>query len=192
MNKLIAFALVFTTMYSFSQSVDKSRPRVGDQWSISAGLNAINSLGTRGPLNSPGDWAFKNPISVGGEYMWPGGYSVEQSFTFNGFSADKMIDGATLTEDYTYFSTDTAFKYYFGTLLFPEADWLDLYAGTGLGIFVIDESNISANLSGGATFWVSDKVGIRIQNVMKFAFNPNDSGFDNNHFQWHLQGIFKL
>ena len=193
--KKIACILMLLLAISYQlqgQSVERSRPRIGNQWTVSAGFNAINSLGTRGPFNSPSDWAFKNPISVGGEYMWPSGFAIEQSISLNGFSKGDTIDGNIITSDYTYFSTDTAAKYYFGTHLFPGADWLDLFAGTGLGIFVIDKSNVSANLSGGATFWVSDKVGIRIQNVMKFAFNAKDSGFDNNHYQWYLQAILRL
>lgn len=193
--KYIAFtiALLLGTFNSFSQSVDENMATaVVKGWSLSAGFNAINHIGTRGPLNSPGDWAFKNPISVGAEYLWPTGFAIEQSLTFNGFSEGDMIDGAVLTKDYSYFSTDTTFKYYFGTHIFPEVNWLDLYAGTGFGFFSVDNTNISANLSGGATFWVSDNFGIRIQNVMKFAFDHKNSGFDNNHFQWHLQGIFKL
>ena len=73
-------------------------------------------------------------------------------------------------------------------------DWIDIYGNAGLGFFSIDETNISANLGGGLLFWINgDKTfGIRAQVIGKFAFNHSDSGLDNNHYQYHLQAVFKL
>ena len=82
-------------------------------------------------------------------------------------------------------------EYYFSDVLF-DADWLDLYAGAGFGIFIIDEVNSSGNLVLGGTIWVTEKIGIRLQGVGKFAVNAKDRQFDNNHFQYMLQAVFKL
>ena len=99
-----------------------------------------------------------------------------------------------LKEDYNYLSLDTHVKYYFGQHIFPRTDWIDFYANAGIGFFHIDETNISANLGGGVLVWLNDSrtFGLRAQTIGKFAFNHPDSGFDNNHYQYHLQAVFKL
>ena len=104
---------------------------------------------------------------------------------------DNEIDGGNLDDEYVYFSTNTYLKYYFSDLLFT-AKWLDLYAGAGFGIFVIDELNSSGNLALGGTVWFSEKIGVRLQGIGKFAVNAEDRQFDNNHFQYVLQMVFKL
>ncbi|MBT8375651.1 MAG: hypothetical protein KJO22_02160, partial [Bacteroidia bacterium] len=129
---VLTLVLFIGTFNAFSQFENQSSQSdaLASGWSLSAGFNSISSIGDRNPFGKIGEWGFKNPISVGAEYAWPTGFAIEQSITLNGFSAGDEVDGQELTEDATYFSTDTAFKYYFGTHIFPEVDWLDLFAGT--------------------------------------------------------------
>ena len=54
---LLAFILIFS-LSSFAQ-------RRNSDWSMSIGVNAINSLGTQSPFDRPGDWSFQTPISAG-------------------------------------------------------------------------------------------------------------------------------
>ncbi|WP_179343770.1 hypothetical protein [Winogradskyella ursingii] len=188
MRKLL---LVFT-LITFTSSVFAQR---GDnEWFASVGLNAINSIGSKSPINSPDEWAFKIPIAASIELVWPSGLAIEESITLNGFSENDVIDGAILTEDYTYLSFDTHVKYYFGQQLFPDFDQLDFYGLAGVGIFSIEDTNISGNLGGGILYWVNRRktFGIKAQTVAKFALDHKFSGFDNNHFQIHLQAIFAL
>lgn len=188
MKKLILIVtLVAFSLSSFAQRND-------NDWFLSIGLNSINSLGSQSPIYHPGDWATQFPISAAVEFNWTDNFAIEQSITFNGFTEDDEIDGADLKKDYNYLSLDTHVKYYFGEHIFPRTDWIDLYANAGLGFFHIDETNISANLGGGVLFWLNRNrsFGIRAQVIGKFAFNHKDSGIDNNHYQTHLQAIFKL
>jgi len=175
------------TNYDTSEETDFD----GSPWKLSVGVNAVGSLGTRQPFARLGDFQFKNPIALAIENRWSKYFALEQDLTFNGYEVKNEIDGGVLTEDFTYFSTNTYIKYYFSDVLF-DADWLDLYAGAGFGIFVVDELNSSGNLALGGTVWVSDKIGIRLQGVGKFAVNAKDRQFDNNHFQYMLQVVFKL
>ncbi|WP_179318059.1 outer membrane beta-barrel protein [Winogradskyella helgolandensis] len=191
MKKFILIALLVSfSISSFAQR----NSRANDDWYLSIGVNAINSLGTRSPFNSPSDWAFDLPISAAAEYNWSDTFAIEQSVTFNGFTEDTEIDGTELSKDYTYISFDTNVKYYFGQFIFPNLDWLEIHANAGVGFFHIDETNISANLGGGVLFWLNANrtFGLRLQTTGKFAFNHPESGFDNNHFQHHLQVVFKL
>ncbi len=189
MKKLILIVtLVAFSLSSFAQ-------RNNDEWFLSVGFNTVNHLGSRSPIYHPGDWAGKFPISAAIELSWSDNFAIEQSITLNGFREGGEIDGVILEKDYSYISFDTHVKYYFGQEhLFPRTDWIDLYVNAGLGFFSIDETNISANLGGGVLFWLNDNrsFGIRAQVIGKFAFNHAESGLDNNHYQYHLQAVFKL
>jgi len=188
MKRLILIVVLIT--FSFSSYAQRNN----NEWLLSFGLNSVNSLGSQSPIFHPEDWIKKFPISAAIEVKWTEDFAIEQSITFNGFNEDDTIDNADLKQDYSYISFDTHLKYYFGKHIFPRTDWIDFYANAGLGFFKIDGSNISANLGGGVLFWLnqSRSFGIRTQVIGKFAFNHKDSGLDNNHYQYHLQAIFKL
>ena len=191
MKKVFLIALfVSFSISSFAQRGEKD-------WYINFGVNAINSLGSQSPIYHPEDWSFQNPISAAVEFNWTEKFAIEQSITFNGFTTENRIDSDynNLKEDYNYLSLDTHVKYYFGEHIFGDRlDWLELYVNGGIGFFHIDETNMSANLGGGVLVWLNDSrtFGIRAQTIGKFAFNHPDSGYDDNHYQYHLQVVFKL
>lgn len=188
MKKVFLIALfVSFSISSFAQRGEKD-------WYLNFGVNAINSLGSQSPIYHPSDWSFQFPISAAVEFNWSEIISIEQSITFNGFTSEHTIDHADLKEDYNYLSLDTHVKYYFGQHIFPRTDWIEIYANAGIGFFHIDETNISANLGGGVLVWLNSSrtFGLRAQTIGKFAFNHPDSGYDNNHYQYHLQAVFKL
>ncbi|WP_179336978.1 outer membrane beta-barrel protein [Winogradskyella ludwigii] len=194
MKKIFFLTLLLAfTLNSFAQ---RSRDK-GDLY-LSVGVNAINTLGTQSPFNDPEDWSYKTPISVALEFNWSEKLAIEQSITFNGFDTSSRADfsaNTPLEKDYNYLSIDTNLKYYFGEHIFGrKAEWFDIYADAGIGFFHIDETNISANLGGGVLFWLNRyrTIGLRAQTIAKFAFNHSDSGYDNNHYQYHLQLIIKL
>ena len=194
---LLILASVFTidshsqTTSNTKYDTDTESEFVDSPWKLSVGVNAVGSLGTRQPFARLGDFQFKNPLALAIEHKWSKYFAIEQDLTFNGYEVENEIDGGILKKDYTYISTNTYIKYYFSDALF-NADWLDLYAGAGFGIFTVNELNSSGNLALGGTIWVTDKIGIRLQGVGKFAVNAKDRQFDNNHFQYMLLAVFKL
>jgi|GEM_PF-1116567 len=199
MKKLVLF-LILASIFTFdgqSQITSNTKYDTSDSWEadgpwrLSVGVNAIGSLGERQPFARLGDFQFKNPLALAIENRWSKYFSLEQGLTFNGYDKGEEIDGGILPEDYTYISTNTYIKYYFSDVLF-DAKWLDLYVGAGFGIFIIDEVNTSGNVALGGTLWVTDKIGVRLQGVGKFAVNAKDRLYDNNHFQYMLQAVFKL
>ncbi|WP_197429318.1 outer membrane beta-barrel protein [Winogradskyella endarachnes] len=191
MKKIFLIVLLATfSLSSFAQRHD-------DEWRLSIGLNAINTLGSQNPFYKPGEWTFEFPISAAVEFKWSEKLAIEQAITFNGFAEGTGLDEAPFQEvekDYNYISLDTHLKYYFGRHIAPNDDWFDLYANAGVGFFHIDETNVSLNLGGGVLFWLNRdrSFGIRAQTIAKFAINHAESGYDNNHYQYHLQAIFKL
>ena len=168
----------------------------GRDWSLSVGVNTVANFGTRNPFedlnDNSGRFAFKQPLAVSIERRWTEFLFIEQDISLNGFSEDEFIDNGTPDKDLFYFSTNTTLKYYFDDYLFRNADWLDLYAGAGIGIFNVEELNTSVNIVFGTVVWVSDKVGIRLGTMGKFAFEADSRQYDNNHYQFFLQGVFRL
>jgi len=186
---LIALAVI-----SISSNIIAQQGSNTKGWFLSAGLNAINSQGTKSPFNGMDEWAINVPISAAVELKWDSGLALEQSITINSFAEGDVIDGGTLTEDFSYLSFDTHVKYYFGKHIFPEVDWIDFYANSGVGFFSIENTNVSFNLGGGILFWLNRRqtIGIRAQVIGKLALDHSESGIDNNHFQTHIQAFIAL
>lgn len=194
--KKIFLALVISciTLTTFAQS-DRSLRQ--DEWLINVGFNTINSLGSKNPFKSPGDWAFRFPLAFGAETRWSELFTLEIALSLNGFAENAPLDavGPPSTNE-TYIALDTSLKYYFGEYIFPRTEWIDFYGNAGLGVFSLDGANISANIGGGALFWLNrnNTFGFRLQGIGKFALNHSDNGrvYANNHFQYSLQLVFKL
>ena len=165
--------------------------RFGSDWKVSVGVNAVGNLGTRNPFERLGEYGFQFPLAVALEHQWTEQFALEQDLSLNGFKAGKFLDNGIPSENLTYFSTNTNFKWYFTDYLF-DVEWLDLYAKAGVGIFYMSELNSSANLSGGALFWINEDIGISLQTTAKLAVNAKDRQYANNHWQHMLQVVFRL
>jgi len=192
-NFLLTISLLLGLL-SFGQTPTKQefRKAQGD-WIVSFGINALGNLGTRNPAERLGDFSMKNPFIVGIEYRWLDVLSLEQDIILNGYDEGEFIDDGVLSDKIFYFSTNTNVKFYFSDYLY-DANWVDLYVGTGLGFFTLNESNASFNLLAGVHFWVnkSKTFGIRLQTAGKFAFNHSQREFANNHMIHSLQALYRF
>ena len=192
---LIYVYLVIGLSNLMGQSVRSIEP---GELLLSAGVNTINSQGTKNPLGNISDWAFKHPLSVGLETYWSRLFSLEVQVTLNGYNAGDPIDAAGPSDvDLTYIALDTHLKYYFGEFIFPKAERIDFYGLAGVGYFDVDFGNISANLGGGAVYWFNERtkgLGIKFQAMAKFAFNHDNTGstYTNNHFQYNVMLVFRM
>lgn len=194
--KKIFLALVIAC-FTITLTAQDERSIEFDEWYLSFGVNAINSLGTKQPFADPEDWAFKFPIAAAVETRISNLFAVEVSLSLNGFDADSRIDAAGPTdESLPYIGVDSSLKYYFGQYLLPRAEWIDFYANAGIGLFILDDTNISFNVGGGVLFWLNryHTFGLRAQGIGKFALNHSNSGsvYPNNHFQYSLQAVIRL
>lgn len=189
MKKLVVCLLFLVLGYAVH--AQRFHSRFDSDWKVSVGLNAVGNLGTRNPLERLDEYGFQFPIAVAIERQWTDQFALEQDLSLNGFKAGKFLDNGIPSEDLTYFSTNTNIKWYFTEYLF-DLEWLDLFAKGGVGIFYMSELNTSANLSGGALFWISEDVGISLQTTAKFAINANNRQYANNHWQHLLQVVFRL
>lgn len=187
MKKIVFIALLSVSVTSFAQNTN-------DDWLLGVGVNAVNNLGKRNPVETPDKWSFNMPFSVSVEKSWSRLFAIEVLLGLNEFSYSQTIDGNTVENDETYFSVDTNLKYYFGKHVFKNTSRFDLFATAGPGFFIIDNSNISLNVGGGALVWLNSKqsFGLKLQAVSKFALDAEKQGIDNNHFQYHAQVVFRL
>ncbi|WP_299228459.1 hypothetical protein [uncultured Psychroserpens sp.] len=189
---IIGFILLFVGISSYSQTRINER----DTWLLSVGVNTVANFGTQNPFEDLSEnstrFAFRQPIAIAIERQWTKFLHIEQDISFNGFKESEFIDNGTPDKDLFYFSTNTTLKYYFGSHIFKELEWLDLYGGFGLGLFNIEEINTSINGSLGMMFWVSETVAIRLQGVGKFATTSDRRQYDNNHYQFMLQAVIRI
>lgn len=189
MKKIILILILSLSFIVNAQRRDRD-------WQFSIGVNTVNSNGRWSPPNSPDSWAFKSPISWGLEKMLSetnnGKWTIEQSFSINEFTTENKIDGNFLDKNYTFFSTNTTAKFYLNDLLFNRRnrESFDLYAGAGVGIFIVNKLNFSGNIVGGANYWFSDNIGIGIKGMAKFAAT-NKNRYDTNHFQYYLELVIR-
>jgi hypothetical protein len=189
------FLAVFISCSTLALTAQSNRSISQDDWLISVGVNTINSLGSKNPFESPGDWGYKYPITASVETKFVDLFSIEVGFSLNGINDNQRADGPGAPEDnLTYFAIDTGLKYYFGEYIFPKADWIDFYGTAGLGLFFFDDPNISLNVGGGALFWLDRRqtFGIKPQGMAKFALDHSNQGgvYPNNHFQYSLMAVF--
>lgn len=183
-------------MLGFTTFAQNFAQNPGNDWLLSVGVNTVANFGTRNPFEDLNDninrFAFKQPVAIGIERRWTRYLYIEQDFSLNGFQENEFIDNGTPDKDLFYFSTNTTLKYYFDHHIFTRTDWLNLYAGGGIGMFNLEEFNTSINVVLGTVVWVSDNVGIRLGTMGKFALEADSRKYDNNHYQFFLQGVFKL
>ena len=170
------------SVISYGQTLNSTQnlKKENTVYQLSAGVNAVNNLSLRSPLNSPGDWAFNTPLAFG----------IEARSYINKDLAFSMDAGFNKIQESTYYSLDASVKYYLNEWI-PIEDF-EFFANGGLGLFNIDKTTISANMGGGVLYWFNDKFGLRIRSMAKFAFKASENLNTNNHFQHNLELVFVL
>jgi hypothetical protein len=179
---LFVFSFLWLITFSFGQDLNNSQnvKSYNTIYQISAGVNAVNNLSLRSPLNSPGDWAFETPLAFG----------IEARSYYNEDLAISIDAAFNKINDLTYYSLDGSVKYYMNEWI--PIDNFEFFAQGGLGVFNIDETNVSANAGGGVLYWFNDKFGVRLRSMAKFAFSASENLNTNNHFQHNLELVFVL
>ena len=186
MKNLILLVLCFfgftSLVYSQELNTTQYKKENSTTYQVSIGVNTVNNV-LRSPLSNPGDWAFKNPITVGIEArdFYTKDLALVLDFGYNEYDSGMR-----------YFSLDGSFKYYLNDWI--KSKKLEIAPMAGGGAFNFDRTNISFNLGGSVAYWFSDKIGVRIKSLAKFAFNQNDENYNiaNGHYQHFLELVFKL
>ncbi|NNL16096.1 MAG: OmpA family protein [Flavobacteriaceae bacterium] len=201
MNKLTLHFLLLSSILSFSQDRISGDPiTFTKNWIIKVGVNAVDESRDWKPfdfLNDQSTSAFSNPIALGVEYRFANANSISLFGSLNKWKADEgIIDGELLTEDRSFSAIDLSYKFYFDHF-FLNANWLDIYAEAGLGLFFISatgpfnerQSKLSQNLGFGSIIWFSKSIGLNLQVINKFSREENNTG---NHVQYFAGLAIKL
>lgn len=173
-------SLFSVTSYSQTLNTSQNVKAVNTIYQLSIGVNAVNNLSLRSPLNSPGDWAFNTPLALG----------IEARSYYNSDLAFALDAAFNKIKKSTYYSLDASVKYYLNEWMPTEN--FEFFGSGGLGVFNIDKTTVSVNAGGGVLFWFNDKFGIRLRSMAKFAFDAKENLNTNNHFQHNLELVFVL
>jgi outer membrane protein OmpA-like peptidoglycan-associated protein len=192
--KKILFLLTLT-IFSVNAQQKKDSLQEFNRWSIRAAFNTVDSNGNASgnPINnflSLDEEAYHGfPIKLDLEYRFSELLAFEIAGSLNQWKAGEgNIDQQIITEDQNYFAIDAGLKLYYDEALnfLSNTDWIELYVTGGIGYFKINEGGVSGNLGTGATFWVSDHLGINANATAKWALDSEPALYDTNHTQYAL------
>ena len=171
-------------------------------FSVSAGLNVIDSSGERNPSNLLLDLTEKialgKPFEVAVNYHitkrvegWGRKYytkfDVYAKLTTNQFLKGQVIDGILLEEPIDFRSFDIGVNYYFLEI----ADVVQFFATLGGGVFTINTTSTTANGGVGVRYWLNDLFGFYTSALGKFVLGNNEP-IQSNHYQYSLGVVFRL
>ena len=193
MKNLALFSFLLFSFLTYSQDRISGDPiTFTKNWIIKAGVNAVDESRDWKPFDFTNDQstsAFTNPIALGVEYRFANANAISLFGSLNKWKANEgIINGEVIPEDRSYSAVDLSYKFYFDHF-FLNANWLDIYAEAGLGIFFISESGpfterqtkLSQNLGFGSIIWFAKNVGLNLQVINKFSREENNT---NNHVQY--------
>lgn len=190
--KLIIPIILLSGFMSFAQATKDAAQNTDFQsyFSIKAGVNAVDSAGDSSSFDSFSDteeMAFTSPYALGVDYRFSRLLSVGLFGSVNKWVAadGDIIDYVPVANDVDYFAIDANLKLYVDELLYflnkGNRNWLDIYASAGAGYFSERESSVSVNLGAGANLWITNKFGVTIEGMGKFAGKEDMA---TNHFQY--------
>jgi outer membrane protein OmpA-like peptidoglycan-associated protein len=193
MKKLTTLLLLLCCIKGFSQDADNYK-----RWNFSIGINIVDNRGTGelfGGLTQVDQSAFGTlPLTLALEKRFDKLFGIEAVATINSWDARTgVIDGVLLPSSEGYYSLDVNGKLYVNELFkfSEEFKWLEIYANVGLGRFTINKGTFNFNYGGGASIWLSDRLGLDFRTMIKNSFNDSER-FETGHFVYSMGLIFNL
>tara|TARA_R110001632_G_scaffold102272_4_gene210391 strand:- start:25872 stop:27089 length:1218 start_codon:yes stop_codon:yes gene_type:complete len=198
MKKFVTYLLILCSLKSFSQDNNKDSIMEKNEWSFKIGANIVDNRGTGelfGGLSRTDQSAFGDiPLTLAIEKRISRLFGIEALVSLNSWDASTgVIDGLKLPNNEGYYAFDVNAKLYLNELFnfSPEFSWLNIYANAGLGRFTINKGTFTANYGGGATIWVSDRLGLDFSTTIKNAFNDSEL-YETGHFLYTFGLVIKL
>lgn len=135
----------------------------------------INKLYSFGLNSTSVLYSEKDASVVGGRYIaFIPGISISK-YLGNKITVSAMFS-KSMGDNQNYFSSDFNLTY---DILNPKYS-LRTYVLAGMGLVSLIETDLTLNIGGGATWWISDKIGLNGQLVYKL--NPLNGEFQKPHF----------
>ncbi len=167
--KLFLFVLLFQSQ-SYAQV---------QNWVLGTGFNFVDDDGKASSLfNLKNGWnGLPFPSSFYCEKYFNKSLSVEFSESVNSYKIGNEIDQVIIKQNIFFMSVDMNAKYHFNSL-YNKSQWLDPYIIGGLGITMRGKNVVpNPNIGFGATFWVSNRLGINVQSSAKFKITTAGSNY---------------
>ena len=184
--KIIILFLLINTNLSAQNSKAK-------HWVLGMELNVVDDDGRR-PILAPKNFFnglnfLPFPTAFSFEYYLKDNFSMELSESVNTYEVGEFVDGASNPKNIFFMALDFNAKYSFNSLysslsFSKKINWFDPYIMAGFGVTHRNAIVPTFNGGGGATFWVSKKIGVNIQSMGKLSFSDKGSFY----FQ-HLLGV---
>jgi len=198
MKKIVTCLLILCSLKSFSQDYKKDSLVEHNKWSFKIGANVVDNRGGGqlfGGLSRTDQSAFGDiPLTLAIEKRISRLFGIEAIASLNSWDASTgVIDGLKLPNNEGYYAFDVNAKLYLNELFnfSPEFSWLNIYANAGLGRFTINKGTFTANYGGGATIWVSDRLGLDFNTTIKNSFNDAEL-YETGHFLYTFGLVVKL
>lgn len=154
------------------------------EWLLGLGFQAVDDDG------KPSGDLFVNlnglpfPTNFAVETYLHNSFSLEVSESINSYQIGKKIDGSATNRNRFFMSLDVNGKYHLNTL-YKKFLKFDPYVAVGLGATIRGAYTVPTGIvGGGATFWITNQIGINYQSLAKFSFT--DLG--TNYLQ-HTLGV---
>lgn len=193
MKKLTTLLILLCCIKGFSQDAEKY-----NRWNFTVGVNIVDNRGTGelfGGLSQVNQSAFSDfPLTLAIEKRFNNLFGLEAVASVNAWDASTgVIDGTSLNTTEGYYALDINGKLYLNELfkLGEDLSWLEVYANAGLGRFTINEGTFTFNYGGGASIWLSDRMGLDFRTVIKNSFNDSEL-YETGHFVYSFGLIFNL
>lgn len=193
MKKLTTLIILLCCVKGFSQDTKKQ-----SRWNFKVGVNVVDNRGNgdlfaglgRIDQNAFGDI----PLTLALENRFDKLFGIEAVLNINSWDeSTSVIDGARPNDTEGYYALDINGKLYLNELfkMGEQFSWLELYASAGLGRFTINEGTFTFNYGGGASIWLSDRLGLDFNTVIKNTFSDSEI-YETGHFVYSFGLIFNL
>ncbi|WP_439153288.1 OmpA family protein [Winogradskyella sp.] len=183
---------LFIMLLLFFITFQSAKSQENSALSFSAGINIIdNSNGIDAPWDAE-RLEFKKPVFAEIEYR-SNNWSISLMATSNQFKLQRLNEAGDgfVNNYYDFFALDITNKFYLDQYILDN-EAIDLYAGVGLGAHKVAEGKaITANLSLGANYWVTDQFGIVFQAFAKKGFD-DEVLYVGNYYQYNLGLSYRL
>ncbi len=181
-------AFIICIIFIVTLTVNAQDRNIEDPFSISLGINAIDSSGKQNPFNflsNTDELAFSTPFELGANYDISNAIDVYTKLSLNKFD-DINVDGSVLENDISFFAIDLGVDYYFYTTSYNQ----DFYAIGGLGYVSLEDTYFTGNIGVGTKYWFNDAVGVYLNVMGKFALE--NKAINSNFFQYSIGLTYKF
>lgn len=167
--------LLYTLLLTLT-CVTASTAQLENPWVLGAGWSGFDDDGKRFEevLHVRKNWVtmwLPNSFSI--EKQMNSMFSIELAENANSYDIGDLRDGQPQTSTYAFMAVDVLGKYHVNSA-YKKFMWFDPFVAAGTGL-TLRRSDLGGtlNIGFGATFWVTEKIGLSAQSLAKFGLGTS-------------------